>query len=421
MIFFKLTFKSLCNRKATAFLTLFSIAMSAFLLLSLDKIKSAAEAGFTQTISQTDLVVGARTGPINLMLYTVFNLGSASNNISYESYEEFKKNPAVAWTIPFSLGDGHRGFRVVGTDESFYKHYRYRTNQSVHMEMGSIAQGLWDVVLGAEVAKALDYKIGQKIVIAHGVTRSEGILLHEDKPFTVVGILKPTGTVLDKSLYITLEGLEAMHIDWKDGAAPQLKDRIAAEKIQKENIKVREITAFFLRTKNRIETLRLQREINTYTQEPLLAVIPGVVLSEIWRSIGYLEVTLRMISLFVLVVAIISMVSTLLSSLNERRREMSILRSLGCSPFMILKLLVFESFCLTGMGLILGYLLEIILFSLLESWLASEFGLFIQKEIMSQASFINISIILVSGCLAGFIPAYRSMRLALKDGLTIKI
>jgi putative ABC transport system permease protein len=230
MIFLRLAWKSLNNRRLTTGLTVASIALSTALLLSVERAKRAAEDGFTQTISQTDLIVGARSGPINLILYSVFNMGSATNNISMQTYDELKKNQAIDWTIPYSLGDGHRGFRVVGTDNNFYEHYRFRGDSHVELAVGEASQGLWDAVIGADVAKELGYQLSQKIVIAHGVTKGQGILMHDDKPFTVVGIMKPTGTALDRSIYITLEGLEALHIDWQSGAMPTKDQMIPPEK-----------------------------------------------------------------------------------------------------------------------------------------------------------------------------------------------
>lgn len=220
MSFFGLALKSLRNRLFTTCLTVLSIALSTALLLSVERTKRAAEEGFTQSVSGVDLIVGARSGPINLILYTVFNMGNATNNISWETYEKYKSNPAVDWVIPYSLGDGHKGFRIVATDESFYQRYQFRGDRHVEFAEGKPALGMWDVVIGSEVARKLGYKLDQKVVITHGVTRGEGIQQHDDKPFHVTGILQPTGTALDTSLYISLLGMEAVHIDWKDGAAP---------------------------------------------------------------------------------------------------------------------------------------------------------------------------------------------------------
>jgi putative ABC transport system permease protein len=420
MILLRLAWASLRNRLLTTSLTVFSIALSLALLLSVERMRRGAEEGFTQTISQTDLIVGARSGPLNLLLYTVFNMGSATNNISYESYEAWKKNPAVEWTIPYSLGDGHRGFRVVGTNDDFYEHYRYRGGESVQFEKGVRPQGLWDVALGAEVAETLGYQIGQKIVVAHGGTSGEGLLKHDDKPFVVTGILKRTGTALDRSLYITLEGLEAIHLDWRDGVAPSRDQSIPAERIQKEKIKIDAITAFFLRTKSRIETLRLQREINTYAEEPLMAIIPGVALAELWRGMGYLEQTLAAISWLVLGVGLVAMLIALLTLLEQRRREMSILRAVGAGPRHILLLLLLEASLLTLLGIVLGTAVELAAFSLLKKWLAGHFGLDIAGAALTGRDLVFLTTAWILGTVVGVLPALRAFFFTLKDGLSVK-
>lgn len=205
MTWFKLAGLSLLSRKWTNLLTVLSISLSVMLLLNVEKAQEAAEEGFTQAISNTDLIVGARSGPIQLILYTVFNIGNATHNLEFETYQELAAHPEVEWTIPISLGDGHRGFRVVGTEAVFFQHYSYRRGTSLEFASGNKFQNLWDVVIGAEVAEKLQYQLGQEVVIAHGVTRGEGILKHDDKPFRVVGILKRTGTPVDQALYVSLK------------------------------------------------------------------------------------------------------------------------------------------------------------------------------------------------------------------------
>ena len=421
MVFLNLALKSLKNRSLASILTVISIALSVILLLSVERAKRAAEEGFTQTISQTDLIVGARSGPTQLILYTVFNMGNATHNISYQSYQDIKNNPAVEWTIPYSLGDGHRGFRVVGTTNEFFEHYRFRGDGKVELQEGKTLEGLWDVVIGADVARKLGYRVGDKIVVAHGVTRGDGIQKHDDKPFTIVGIMKSTGTALDQSLYVSLEGIEAMHIDWKSGAAPTAATAIGPDQIRKEDIKVDQITAFFLRTKSRIETLRLQREINNYKEEPLLAIIPGVTLSELWRGLSYVEQVLKVISWMVVAVGFMAMLIALTTSLNERRREMAILRALGASTGKILALLVFESALLTLAGIVLGTLVAVIGTALVRPWLEIEFGFYLEGGALGKTEWMYLVATLVGGILVGLIPAYRAQKMALKDGLSVKI
>ncbi len=421
MIFIRLAFKSLRNRLFSSSLTIFSIALSVTLLLAVERTKRAAEEGFTQSVSQTDLLVGARTGPLNLILYTVFNMGSASNNISWKSYEEIKAKPEIDWTIPYSLGDGHRGFRVVATDENFYEHYRFRGEGKVEFREGKPALDIFDAVIGSEVEKRLHYKVGDKIVIAHGVTKGEGVQLHDDKPFHVTGVLKQTGTALDESVYISLYGMEAIHMDWKDGAAPTAATRISPENIRKQDIHFGQITSFFLRTKSRIETLRLQREINTYPDEPLLAIIPGVTLSDLWRGLSQIDQVLKIISWMVICVGLAAMLSSILAGLNERRREMAILRSLGAGPKRLTMLLVFESSLVTFIGICVGVLIELSGFFLLESWLQNQFGLYIVGHAFTLVEITYLSVTLLAGMLIGLIPAFKASRLALKDGLSVRV
>jgi putative ABC transport system permease protein len=421
MVFLNLALKSLKNRALASILTVISITLSVTLLLSVERVKRAAEEGFTQTISQTDLIVGARSGPVQLILYSVFNMGNATHNISYKTYEEIKKHPAIAWTIPYSLGDGHKGFRVVGTTQDFFEHYRFRGDSKVEIADGKTFSGLFDIVIGADVAKKLNYKLGDKIVVAHGVTHGEGIQKHDDKPFTITGIMKPTGTALDQSLYVSLEGVEAMHVDWHDGAAPTAETAVSAEHLEHAHIEVDEITAFFVGTKSRVETLRLQRELNTYKQEPLLAIIPGVTLSELWHGLSYVEQVLKVISWMVVVVGLMAMLIALTTSLNERRREMAILRALGASTNKILALLVFESSLLTLAGIICGTTLAIAGAKALSPWLEIQFGFYLRGPALGNIELGYLAATFVGGVFIGLIPAFRAQRMALKDGLSVNI
>ncbi len=420
MILLKLAFKSLQNRMLATLLTILSIALSVALFLGVEKARKAAQDGFTESISQTDLIVGARSGPVQLILYTIFNMGNATHNISYSTYQDIKSNPAIEWTIPYSLGDGHRGFRVVATNNDFFKFYRFRGSQQIQFASGSEFNNLWNVVIGSEVAKKLNYKLDDKVIVAHGVTRTDGILQHDDKPFHVSGILKPTGTPIDRAVYISLAAMEAIHMDWKDGAAPQKGKETPVDKINESDIKIETITSFFVRTKSRIDTLRLQREINNYKQEPLLAIIPGVTLSELWQSLSYVEQVLKLISFMVIAVAMVTMLIALMTILNERRREMAILRAIGASYSKIFILLVFESAWLAGVGILCGIVLNQGLIFVLKPWLSNEFGLLIQGPVLTMNEFMYLVAIKISAIAVGCIPALKAIRSSLKDGLIVK-
>ncbi len=421
MLLLSLACNSLKNRKLTTGLTVLSIALSVALLVGVDNVRTGARESFRGTISGTDLIVGARGGSLQLLLYAVFRMGAATNNITYESYQHFAQHPAVKWSIPYSLGDSYRGFRVVGTTNDFYEHYRYRRGRRIEFESGRPADGIFDVVLGSEVAERLGHRTGDKIVITHGVAATKGILDHDDKPFTVTGVLKRTATPVDRSVYISLYGMSAVHVDWQDGAPPLPGEETPAAKLSKENLEIKQITSMLLGMKSRIDVLRLQREISTYEAEPLMAIIPGVALDELWRTIGYAEDALQVVTIFVLVVGLLGMLVSLYTSLNERRREMAILRAVGAGPRRIVLLLVLESGLLALAGAILGVGLIYALSFVFQPMVEQRFGLYLPIQAPTLTGWIYLGSVLVAGLLIGFVPAVKAYRNALSDGLSVRL
>jgi len=420
MILFRLAYHSLKNRRFTTVLTMASIALSVSLLLGVEKIRAGARDSFNNTISQTDLIVGPRTGPIQLLLYAVFHMGEATNNIGFESYRHFQKHSSTEWTIPYSLGDSHRGYRVVATDENFYAHYHYRMDQGIHFREGKAADDVFDVVLGSEVAEQLHYPLGQKLTLTHGMAQGGG-LEHENRPFRVVGVLQKTATPIDRSLYITLEGMEAIHMDWQSGAPPIPGQETPLSRMTKDKIKIGQITAFLLRTKSRIQALYLQREINEYAGEPLLAILPGVALSQLWQGISYAEDGLRLVSAFVVVSGLLGMLIALYTSLNERRREMAILRAIGARPSHVLALLVIESSIITWLGAFSGTVIVYLVLWVARPLIENEFGLYLPIHGLSQMEWIYLGVLCLLGPTIGLIPAWKAYRNALADGLTIRV
>lgn len=413
MSLLRLAMQSLLSRRLSTSLTVLSVALSVGLLLSIEKARRAAEDGFTGAVSQVDLIVGARSGPIQLILYTVFNVGTATHNISWDTYERWSDHPAVDWTIPYSLGDSHRGFRVVATTAEFFERYRYRGEGRVEFESGKAFHDLHDVVVGSAVAQELGYQPGDRLVIAHGATKGTSFQEHGDQPFALVGVLKPTATPIDRSVYISMEAMEALHLDWKDGVASTEKTDPKSASLRPETL-----TAFFLRTKSRIDSLRLQREINTDPDEALLAIVPGATLQELWRSLGHVESVLRLISWLVMAVSLATMLIALTTTLNERRREMAILRSLGAGPSRILALLVSEAFFLTALGVLAGVAVSSAAFAALAPWLEMEYGLALNDVGWGMAEISRVLAVLLAGLVVGLIPAWRARGQVLKDGLS---
>jgi len=417
----RLALASLANRRFTALLTVFAIALSVCLLLAVERVRSEARASFASTISGTDLIVGARAGSINLLLYSVFRIGNATNNIRWDSFERIAQSPRVKWAIPISLGDSHRGYRVMGTSPTYFEHYHYGRGQGLQLAAGrTFAADPFEVVLGAEVAEALQYQLGEQIVLAHGVA-TVSLIQHDDKPFTVVGILQRTGTPVDRTLHIGLAGMEALHVDWQSGVPARGAGQISAAQARAMDLQPKAITAFLLGLNSKIATFAVQREINEFRGEPLLAILPGVALQELWSLMGTAEKALLVVSAFVVLTGLIGMLTAILTSLNERRREMAILRSVGARPWHIAGLLVLEAFALALAGTLLGLALLYLGIALAQGAVQAHYGLYLPLALPSRYEWTLLGAILGAALLMGSVPAWRAYRQSLADGLSIRL
>ncbi|MHC5349206.1 ABC transporter permease [Metapseudomonas furukawaii] len=416
----RLALASLANRRFTALLTVFAIALSVCLLLAVERVRTEARASFASTISGTDLIVGARSGSVNLLLYSVFRIGNATNNIRWDSFEAIAQDKRVKWAIPLSLGDSHKGYRVMGTSPAYFEHYRYGRGRSLALAEGKPFSDLFEVVLGAEVAEALKYRLGDRIVLAHGVS-TVSLVQHDDKPFTVVGILERTGTPVDRTLHISLAGMEALHVDWQNGVPARGAGKVSAEQARAMDLQPKAITAFLLGLNSKIATFALQRQINEYRGEPLLAVLPGVALQELWSLMGTAEKALFVVSLFVVLTGLIGMLTAILTSLNERRREMAILRSVGARPWHIGSLLVLEAFSLALAGAALGVGLLYLGIGLSQGYVQASYGLYLPLALPSPYEWVLLGAILSAALLMGAVPAWRAYRQSLADGLSIRL
>ncbi len=418
MIIQRLALQSLRNRAGTAFLTALAIALSVMLLLGVERVRNGARQSFADTISGTDLIIGARSGSLNLLLYSVFRIGNATNNITAQSLADIAKSPEVAWVVPLSLGDTHRGFRVLGTTADYFKHYKYRRGQSLTFASGAPFADLFDAVIGADVATALNYKLGDVMVVAHGLG-NVGFVQHEDKPFRVAGILAKTGTPADRTVHVSLEAIEAIHIDWQSGGRVP-GQTVTADEARRADLAPKAVTAALIGLKSKIATFKLQRAINEYRLEPLSAILPGAALQELWGLVGTAEVALSAVSIMVVVTALLGLITMILSSLNERRREMAILRSVGAGPRTILGLLVVEAGVLVMAGIAMGvaglYLALLALQPLIDRW----FGLYIPVTAPSAYELGLLAAILAAGLFAGLVPAVRAYKLSLADGMMVR-
>jgi len=414
----KIAFKSLLNRKLTVALSILTVALSVLLLIGVERLRTEARNSFSNTVSGTDLIIGARTGSVQLLLYSVFRVGNATNSIGWDSYQKWAKDERVEWTIPVSLGDSHKGFPVLGTSTDYFKHLKYAEDQHLQLAQGKVFSRTHEAVLGANVAKKSGYLLGGKIVLSHG--SGEGAMSeHADQPFTIVGILAPTGTPVDDTVHVSLDGLTAIHEGWESGSASLLSTAgvLAADENRAVPLPVT-ITAFYVGLKSRTSLFGYQRAVNQYREETLMAIMPGVALSELWQLMKIAEQALLVVSGFVMIIGLLGMLTALLTGLNERRREMAILRSVGARAWQIFVLVMGETLLLVGVGIAAGVSLLYLILVTFRPVLREFYGMSIAINPPSSAELLMLLATLIAGALIGAVPAWRAYRMSLSDGLS---
>ncbi|MBL4631608.1 MAG: ABC transporter permease [Paraglaciecola sp.] len=402
--------RSLVSRRKTVFLTFLSLVVSISVLISVDHIRLQAKGSFNRTISGVDLIVGAPSGALNLLLYSVFRMGSPTNNIDYDSFTMLKANKSVAWAIPISLGDSHHGFRVMGTNADYFKYFKYGSGKALTMASGKEFIRPFDAVIGADVANELGYKQGDKIVIAHGIG-STSFVNHDQAPFTVTGILAVTGTPVDKTVHINLAAIEVIHLPPKQLA-------LLVDNPNMQLPPVGSITAVMLGLNNKFATFTLQRKINNYKEDRLMAVLPGVAMAQLWLLMANVESILQVIGYLVLLASLFGLATMLLATMNERQSEIAVFRILGASPKLIVSLVILEALSISMLALVFSVSLVTLLLTLLDSWLTAEYGLFLTNNILTMDLLILSGVILAATTITSLIPGVEAYKNAIHTQLS---
>jgi putative ABC transport system permease protein len=422
--------QSAWNRRSTLVWVVVSLALATALLWTLERLRHDIRSSFSQSVSGVDLIVGARSSPVQLMLFSVFHIGSVPQSMSMDSVQKLAQHRSVSWVVPLSLGDSHRGFPVLGTTPAFFQHFAYGDKQPLVLQQGAAfadtLDGLYEAVIGAEVARQMGYGLGQSITLGHGLHdhdhdhKGEQADEHADKPFKVVGILAPTGTPVDRSVQVSLKALEAIHLDWVAGT-PMPGGQIPADQARKFNLEPEEVTAALVGLKSRAAVFNVQRFVNFYEEEALMGVMPGVALGELWSVLGLGENALLAVSALVALVSVVSLMAVVLAGLNERRRELAVLRAVGAAPRHVLGLLTLEGIWVTCAGVLLGVLLAHAGMALATPWLQQSMGIRLQLAAPLPAQLALAGAVLLAGLLASLGPAWRAYRLSLADGLSPRV
>ena len=403
MMFLKVATSSLLSRKGSAVMTLMAISVAIFVLLGIEHIRQQARDSFASTVSGVDLIVGAKTGSLNLLLYSVFRIGSPTDNISWQAYQDIAESEDIAWTIPISLGDSHKGYRVVGTTQDFFSYFSFGKKRALELSVGKEFDATFDAVLGAEVAAALGYSVGTDIILAHGLA-SASFTQHDNQPFTVVGVLAPTGTPVDQTIHVPLEGIEAMHSGGPNVAISALT---ASRPGSGSSLESESITAFMVGLTSKMSTFNVQRRINEFKGEPLMAILPGVALSELWQMMSMFEDVLRVISALTLLAAVLGLGAVLLASVRERNQEIHLLRILGASPLYLFCLIEMEAIILCCAGILLGGASLYLTLLLIGDAVFARFGLYLEADVLTWEGLMMLGAVLLAAVLSAAAPSLK--------------
>ncbi|MEP2530067.1 ABC transporter permease [Shimia sp.] len=424
--------KSLLNRRFVAGLTILSIALSVALILGVERLRTEARAGFANSVSGVDLIVAARGNDVQILMATVFGVGSTGTGIRWESLEMLEDMPEIEWTVPLMMGDTHRGYPVIGTSAAYFERFRHSGGQTLSFEKGSVSGSPEDAVVGADVAQAFGYEPGTEIVNAHGAGQVS-FYVHDESPFIVRGVLAPTGTAVDRMVFVPLEGFDALH----ENAAQKVTDPFSRAETSGDREERAEpdrhaghghhghapdtINAIYAGLKSKPSVLSVQRKLANYREDALTAVLPNVALLQLWSITGTAETALRLMSGAVALAGVIGMVVMLSAALDARRREFAILRSVGATPGNIFVLIISEAVMLLLAGILLGYIVLSVVTVAVDPILAAKFGLRIGLGLPTLREALLIAMIFCSGLIAGAVPAFRVYRMTLADGLSMRL
>jgi putative ABC transport system permease protein len=446
--------RSLWNRRFVAGLTVLAISLSVALILGVERLRDGARDSFANSASGIDLIVAPRGNSVQILMATVFGVGGTGTGMAWESFEWLEDRPEVAWAVPIQMGDNHRGYPVIGTDASYFEHFRHSGGQPLSLAAGAFLTGggADAAVVGAEVAARFGYAPGTVIVNAHG-SGEVSFDLHDDAPFTISGVLASTGTAVDRMVFVTLEGFDSIHAQEDAPLADPLDPAALSGDLAGDDGKHEEsgehddhdaheahddhggdegteaghshepdrINAVYVGLTDRTAVLGLQRAVNERPSDALSAVLPAVALAELWGITGTAERAMRLMAWAVALAGMIGMVVMLSATLDTRRREFAILRSVGATPGRIFALIVTEAAVLTAAGLILGLVLLTVATFVTDPILSARFGLRLGLNVFGTRELATLFVIFCAGLLASLIPAVRVYRMTLADGLSVRL
>ncbi|MBA4150439.1 MAG: ABC transporter permease [Verrucomicrobia bacterium] len=387
MSLLRIVFKSLRQHLLSTCITAFSIALAAGLLMSVWVVREQSRRSFTQMDSGFDAVVGIRSSQLQLVMNAIFHLENSPGNIEVEDYEKIKAEPGVALAVPIALGDNFKGYRIVGTIPEMFTHNEYAPGKKYKTAEGRLFDPeLREAVVGSFVAQKLNLKVGDEFEPYHGLDFDEDHA--HDETYVIVGVLEPSNTPADRLIWIPVEGLQFM-----SGHREESHE---------------ELSAVLVKFRSPLAGKTLQMKYNQPDGHLTMAWPIGAIVAQLFDKISWFDRILEMLAYLVAVVATGSILASIYNSMNERRREIAIMRALGARRSTIFSSVVLESASIAAIGVVVGFSIYLLITTTAAQFIRAQTGMVIDPmEFHNVMLFGPIGIVLAAA-LAGVIPAMKA-------------
>jgi putative ABC transport system permease protein len=362
---------------------------------------------FNRDIRGIDMVVGAKGSPLQLILSAVYQMDSPTGNIPLSEVKRLQKHPLVKYSIPLAYGDSYQGYRIVGTEEKYLEHY------DAQFATGNVWTKDFEAVIGSETAENLNLKLGDHFHGSHGLV--DDMHVHEEEAYHVSGILKPTGTVVDRLILTNIGSV--WHIHGEHGDAEEKAhdheghdhgDDVHEGHAHEPEDDSREITALLIKFKNPMAMMQLPRHVNTNTN--MQAALPAIEVNRLYQLLGVGFTTLQIIGALIMTIAAISVFISLLNSLKDRKYELALMRSLGASPFKLFSMVILESLLLCIIGYSAGIVLGRIGLLLMARLGEEQMQMSLTGNGFTMEEVWLLPVTLIIGLIAALIPAFQAYR-----------
>lgn len=432
--------KNLRKRLLATVLTTLSIALGAGLILSILTIQSETEKSFNQTSVGYDLILAAKGSQLQSTLNTLYHVETSTGIVPYALYEATLRDPRVEYAFPFYVGDSFRQYRVIGTSTDYLEQAAPRRGMAYTFRDGRNFEAVHEAVLGGLVADQTGMKVGDTFFFTHGVTMADGAAeeyVHEDHPVTIVGILDYTGTANDRVIFSAVQTTHSVHAPFQ--GTPENHDHEhdhAHDDDLEVAAKPENLDAVLVKFKSPASALQVAGMINypvpanpvianNLRRDPLfpyregiMAVSPAVQINALMNIIGNVDWVLRAIAVLVVIVALFGILVAIYNTMEERKRDIAIMRSLGASRGTILRIILLEAAFICFMGSFIGLLLGWAASAAVAPYLITSAGIFIEPFTFSLNHALVLMILIGLGIIAGTIPALKAYRTDVASHLT---